>query len=66
MPDFYIAVLLILTSNGELGFEAVPVQSYAECRQMTQLGEALAKAQYPDADIRTSCIASESIGQNGV
>lgn len=66
MPEFYIAIMMIFTPAGEFGFEAQPVASYSECMDLTRLAQAMAAAQYPGADIRVSCVSSESIGQNGV
>lgn len=66
MPEFYIAIILILTPAGEFGFEAAPVASYSECTDLVRLAQGLAEAQYPGADVRTACVSSEAIGQNGV
>lgn len=62
---FFIAVLIVYI-NGQLAhFETLPVQNYNDCQRLVSASEAQVKAQQPDADVRTSCIPSESIGQNG-
>lgn len=66
MPEFFIAILLIFLPNGQVSMETLPFEHYAECRQVTQAAEAAARAQIPGADVRSSCVSSESIGQMGV
>jgi len=63
--EFFIAILLIFLPDGRVGMETLAVPSYNDCSRLVQGAEAEAKTKYPGADIRTSCVSSESIGQNG-
>lgn len=65
--EIFIALLLVILPNGEIGLAAQPVPSYSECQELVQLTADDLKLKLPEGtDIRTSCISSNSIGQNGV
>jgi hypothetical protein len=63
--EFFIAILLIFLPSGQVGFETMPVATYAECSRLVSEAEKIAKRSNPGAEVRVSCISSETIGQNG-
>lgn len=62
---FFIAILIVYMDGQLAHFETLPVPSYSDCQKLVAAVEERAKTQLPGADVRTSCVASESIGQNG-
>lgn len=63
--EFFIAILIVYMNGQVAHFETLPVRSYNDCSRLISAVEAKVKEQNPDADVRTSCVSSESIGQNG-
>lgn len=66
MQEFFIAIMLIFLPDGRISMESLPIETYAQCRQVTDAASAKAKAAFPGADVRVSCVSTETIGQLGV
>lgn len=66
MPEFFIAIMLILMPDGRVSIETLPIQTRSECQKVIEEASAVAAAKFPGADVRVSCISTEQIGQLGV
>lgn len=65
--EFFIAIVIAFSPTQPTPyFEAVPFRDESTCKQAVNSAEELLKERFPDADVRISCVSSESIGQNSV
>lgn len=66
MQEFFIAIMLIFLPDGETKMGTATASTHKECVELVTVSAVMAATAHPDAHIRTSCVSTEAIGQNGV
>ena len=63
LQEFWIAILIAFFPSGQVAFEAVPVQTQAECVAVLEQADLMARLQFEaGTQLRLECISSSEIG----